>query len=163
MKYLGLLNSQLSLIFPALIQVFGIFLLREHFKTIPDELEEAARLEGAGELRILRLVVVPLSLARDLCHRDYHRPVHLERLFLAEPLYHQQASRIVAPLGLVTLQNAYQSGPVGAIFASCPSSLSLSPCSSCSSNASSWRASASLASPADLSTSATTYVVHGAG
>src|ERR1700733_8255248 len=60
-KYLGLLNSQLSLIIPALIQVFGIFLLREHFKTIPHELEEAARLEGAGELQILRLVIVPLS------------------------------------------------------------------------------------------------------
>ena len=65
-KYLGLLNSQLSLIIPALIQVFGIFLLREHFKTIPRELEEAARIEGAGELQILRLVVVPALLARHL-------------------------------------------------------------------------------------------------
>ena len=60
-KYLGLLNSQFSLIIPALIQVFGIFLLREHFKTIPRELEEAARIEGAGELQFLRMVIVPLS------------------------------------------------------------------------------------------------------
>ncbi len=40
MKYLGLLNSQLSLIIPALIQLFGIFLLREHLKISPDELSD---------------------------------------------------------------------------------------------------------------------------
>ena len=115
-KYLGLLNSQLSLIFPALIQVFGIFLLREHFKTIPDELEEAARLEGAGELRILRLVVVPLSwpaiYATAIITAQY-----IWNDFFWPNLYITSASRMVAPLGLVTLQNAYQSGPVGAIFA----------------------------------------------
>jgi multiple sugar transport system permease protein len=115
-KYLGLLNSQLSLIFPALIQVFGIFLLREHFKTIPDELEEAARLEGAGELQILRLVVVPLSwpaiYATAIITAQY-----IWNDFFWPNLYITSASRMVAPLGLVTLQNAYQSGPVGAIFA----------------------------------------------
>jgi multiple sugar transport system permease protein len=115
-KYLGLLNSQLSLIFPALIQVFGIFLLREHFKTIPAELEEAARLEGAGELQILRLVVVPLSwpaiYATAIITAQY-----IWNDFFWPNLYITSPSRMVAPLGLVTLQNAYQSGPVGAIFA----------------------------------------------
>ena len=66
-KYLGLLNSQLSLIFPALIQVFGIFLLREHFKTIPRELEDAARIEGAGELQILAPGRSPSVVAGHLC------------------------------------------------------------------------------------------------
>ena len=115
-KYLGLLNSRLSLVIPALIQVFGIFLLREHFKTIPRELEEAARIEGAGELQILRLVVVPLSwpaisavaiITAQYIWNDFFWP----NLYITSP------TRMVAALGLVTLQNAYLSGPVGAIFA----------------------------------------------
>jgi multiple sugar transport system permease protein len=115
-RYLGLLNSQLSLVIPALIQVFGIFLLREHFKTIPRELEEAARIEGAGELQILRLVVIPLSwpaisaaaiITAQYIWNDFFWP----NLYITSP------TRMVAPLGLVTLQNAYLSGPVGAIFA----------------------------------------------
>jgi multiple sugar transport system permease protein len=115
-KYLGLLNSRLSLVIPALIQVLGIFLLREHFKTIPRELEEAARIEGAGEVQILRLVVVPLSwpaisavaiITAQYIWNDFFWP----NLFITSP------TRMVAPLGLVTLQNAYLSGPVGAIFA----------------------------------------------
>ena len=115
-KYLGLLNNQFSLIIPALIQVFGIFLLREHFKTIPRELEEAARIEGAGELQILRMVIVPLSwpaisavaiITAQYIWNDFFWP----NLYITSP------TRMVAPLGLVTLQNAYLSGPVGAIFA----------------------------------------------
>ena len=60
-KYLGLLNSQFSLVIPALVQVTGLFLLRQHFRTIPDELIDAAKVDGAGHFRTLRHVIVPLS------------------------------------------------------------------------------------------------------
>jgi multiple sugar transport system permease protein len=40
--------------------IFGIFLVRQYALTIPDALLEAARLDGAGELRIFRLIVLPL-------------------------------------------------------------------------------------------------------
>ena len=115
-KYLGLLNSQFSLIIPALIQVFGIFLLREHFKTIPRELEEAARIEGAGELQILRMVIVPLSwpaisavaiITAQYIWNDFFWP----NLYITSPT---QNGRAAWPRHL---QNAYLSGPVGAIFA----------------------------------------------
>ena len=43
-KNLHLLNTQASLMIPALIQVFGVFILRQHFRTIPRELEDAAKL-----------------------------------------------------------------------------------------------------------------------
>ena len=47
--------------------VFGIFLVRQYARGIPDELLEAARIDGAGELRIFTTVVVPLlkPIARD--------------------------------------------------------------------------------------------------
>jgi multiple sugar transport system permease protein len=42
--------------------VFGLFLLRQHIQQLPDSLIEAARVDGAGELLIFRVVIVPLSV-----------------------------------------------------------------------------------------------------
>lgn len=58
---LGWLDTYWALIVPHGASGFAIFLLRQFFKTIPIELEEAARLDGAGRLRFLWSVVVPLS------------------------------------------------------------------------------------------------------
>jgi multiple sugar transport system permease protein len=60
MKQLGLVNSYAGVIVPALATVFGIFLVRQYARSIPDELIEAARLDGAGELRIFFGIVLPL-------------------------------------------------------------------------------------------------------
>ena len=49
-------------IIPFLASVFSIFLLRQHFLSIPNELADAARVDGAGHLRFLRSVVLPLSV-----------------------------------------------------------------------------------------------------
>ncbi len=54
-------NTYLALIVPFLVSVFGIFLLRQFFLQIPKDLFEAALLDGAGHLRYLFTVVVPLS------------------------------------------------------------------------------------------------------
>ena len=54
-------NTYLALVVPFLVSVFGIFLLRQFFLQIPKDLFEAARLDGAGHLRYLFSVVVPLS------------------------------------------------------------------------------------------------------
>jgi len=60
MKQLGLVNSYWGVIVPALATVFGIFLVRQYARSIPDELIEAARIDGAGELRIFFQVVLPM-------------------------------------------------------------------------------------------------------
>jgi multiple sugar transport system permease protein len=60
MKWLGLVNSYGGVIVPALAGVFGIFLVRQHARSIPDDLLEAARIDGAGELRIFATIVLPL-------------------------------------------------------------------------------------------------------
>lgn len=58
---LGLLNSYAGLILPALAPAFGVFLFRQAMlNTVPSELLEAARIDGAGELRIFFTIVVPL-------------------------------------------------------------------------------------------------------
>jgi len=56
---LGLINNLLALIIPAAIDAFGIFLFRQFAKSIPDELLDAARVDGAGEFHIYRRIVLP--------------------------------------------------------------------------------------------------------
>lgn len=60
MKELGLVNTYAGVIVPALATVFGIFLVRQYARSIPDELLEAARIDGAGELRIFFQIVLPM-------------------------------------------------------------------------------------------------------
>ena len=60
MKQLGLVNTYAGVVVPALATVFGIFLVRQYARSIPDELLEAARIDGAGELRIFWQVVLPM-------------------------------------------------------------------------------------------------------
>lgn len=62
-KGLHLLNSYGSLVAPVLINVFNLVVLRGFFQSVPEELYEAARLDGAGEWLILRRIVLPLSKA----------------------------------------------------------------------------------------------------
>jgi multiple sugar transport system permease protein len=59
--HLGWLNTYQGLIIPRATSAFGIFLLRQSFLSIPTELDEAARIDGAGHLRIYRQVILPLS------------------------------------------------------------------------------------------------------
>jgi multiple sugar transport system permease protein len=57
----GLLNTYGALIIPALYNAFGIFMMRQFMHGIPNELIDAARIDGAGEMRIFAQIVVPLS------------------------------------------------------------------------------------------------------
>lgn len=59
-KDLGLNNSLAGLVVPFLVGGFGIFLMRQAMLSIPDDLVDAARLDGAGEFRIYRAVMLPL-------------------------------------------------------------------------------------------------------
>ncbi|WP_135550514.1 carbohydrate ABC transporter permease [Paenibacillus cymbidii] len=56
----GLLDSYTGLILPGLAYPFGVFLIRQFVRYIPDELLQAASIDGAGELRIFFRIVVPL-------------------------------------------------------------------------------------------------------
>jgi sn-glycerol 3-phosphate transport system permease protein len=73
---LGLVDTIPGIGIPYMASAFGIFLLRQTFKSIPIELEEAARLEGCGFMRILLKVYIPLAsptyLAYGLVSVSYH-------------------------------------------------------------------------------------------
>ncbi len=76
MAALDLTDTITAIGLPYMASAFGIFLLRQTFKTIPRELDEAARVEGAGSLRVLWEVYVPLSrpvyIAYALVSVSYH-------------------------------------------------------------------------------------------
>jgi multiple sugar transport system permease protein len=59
-KALGLLNTYWGVMVPGMASVFGIFLIRQHALSIPDSLLDAARIDGASELRIYWSLVLPL-------------------------------------------------------------------------------------------------------
>lgn len=58
---LGIKGSLYSVIFPPLAMVFGVFLMRQFMKTIPTELIEVAKIDGASELSIYWKIILPLS------------------------------------------------------------------------------------------------------
>ncbi|MEV1173476.1 carbohydrate ABC transporter permease [Nonomuraea sp. NPDC049784] len=62
-KQLGMLNTYWSLIIPTAVSAFNIVIIRGFIQAIPQELFDAARMDGAGEWRILRSIVLPNSKA----------------------------------------------------------------------------------------------------
>lgn len=62
-RNLGWLDSRLSLIIPGCCSAFNIIIMRTSMAEIPDSLEEAARIDGAGSLTVLLRVIIPLSKA----------------------------------------------------------------------------------------------------
>ncbi len=76
MGQLGILDSIPAIALPYVASAFGIFLMRQTFKAVPRELDDAARVEGAGPLQILLKVYVPLArpiyVAYGLVSVSYH-------------------------------------------------------------------------------------------
>jgi sn-glycerol 3-phosphate transport system permease protein len=76
MSRLGILDSTLAIALPYMASAFGVFLLRQTFKSVPKELDDAARIEGAGLLQVLWKVYVPLArpvyIAYALVSVSYH-------------------------------------------------------------------------------------------
>lgn len=73
---MGLVDTTLAMALPYLGSAFGIFLFRQTFKTVPKELEDAARMEGCGPVGVLLKVYVPLAkptyIAYGLVMVSYH-------------------------------------------------------------------------------------------
>jgi multiple sugar transport system permease protein len=117
------LDSLTAVVVPGAASAFGVFFLRQFFLSLPEELEEAAYVDGAGPFRIFWSVVLPLSkpalatlalLAFLTNWNDFLWPLYV--LFSAE----QQT----LPAGLATLQNAnavrYDLLMAGAMIAAVP-------------------------------------------
>ena len=60
LRQMGLVNTYWAVIIPSMASIFGIFLIRQYARSIPDDLIDAARIDGASELRIYWSVVLPV-------------------------------------------------------------------------------------------------------
>ncbi len=56
----GLYNSMTGVVLPSAISIFNVFLLRQAFITVPNDMEHSARIDGAGEFRIFASIMVPM-------------------------------------------------------------------------------------------------------
>ena len=61
MKALGLIDNHLSIILPGLVSAFGVFMMRQFYLTLPQELIDAAKMDGAGAWTVYRRIALPLS------------------------------------------------------------------------------------------------------
>lgn len=59
-KEMGIYNTHWALILPAIFSIYGVFMVRQSMNQIPEELSEAARIDGAGDFRICFQIVTPL-------------------------------------------------------------------------------------------------------
>ncbi|WP_205843740.1 carbohydrate ABC transporter permease [Nakamurella deserti] len=114
---LGLYGNLWAVILPESAAVFGIFLARQFFLAIPDELIEAARIDGAGQLRVFFSIVLPLAkpLIAVLVLLTFMNEWNafswpLIALFSNEQLF-------TLPIGLVTSLQSQYSTDYGAVMA----------------------------------------------
>lgn len=116
MSQIGLTNTLWSLILPPAFSAFGIFLMRQHFLSLPRELEEAARIDGAGHIRMFFRVMLPLSgpalgtlaiITFTYWWNDLFTPLVMISSVNQETL----------PVGLVLLAGRYSTGSLGTIAA----------------------------------------------
>jgi multiple sugar transport system permease protein len=108
MQNLGLLDTHTSLILPALASAIGIFMLRQFFLSLPRELEEAARVDGAGYWRIYWDIILPLSKPA-LATFAVFLFIWTWSDFLGPLIYLSTDSKFTLPVGLALLNDQYNS------------------------------------------------------
>jgi multiple sugar transport system permease protein len=115
MQRLGLIDSRIGLILIYSSQnlPFAVFFLRGFFETIPKELEEAMRLDGAGTLRVLRSLIMPLSAPAIATVAVLTFNTAWDEFVVALTLINSPGKRTL-PVGLEAFQGAHQTawGPL---------------------------------------------------
>jgi len=101
-----------ALIFPNLATVLNIFLLRQAFKSVPDDLIDAGRIDGASELRIWWSIVLPV-IRPSLATAAIFTFVNSWNDFLWPSLMLHTRERMTLPVGLVALQGMFASDTRG--------------------------------------------------
>jgi multiple sugar transport system permease protein len=114
-RNLGMIDSIWAVLLPATAQVFGIFLMRQYIQTLPSELEDAARIDGCGELGVFWRVIMPLAapavgaLAIFTFVRNWND-------FFWPLIVLQKSPNYTLPVGVASLQGEF-STDYGIIFA----------------------------------------------
>ncbi|TDG00788.1 carbohydrate ABC transporter permease [Paenibacillus piri] len=101
-RNLGLIDSYLGVILPAVAFPFGVFIVRQFALTIPDEIIESATIDGAGEIRIFSTIVLPL-LIPALGALSIFAFMHTWNDYLWQLIILQTKEKLTLPLGISTI------------------------------------------------------------
>ncbi|TYO61050.1 carbohydrate ABC transporter permease [Bradyrhizobium hipponense] len=113
---LGILNTYAALIFPYVVSPFGIFLFRQAFKTIPDDVVHAARLDGLSEWTIVWKVMLPMALPAMIAFSIFSVVGHWNDLFW--PLIAVRSESLMPPpLGIIAFANQEAGNDYGPLMA----------------------------------------------
>lgn len=96
----GLTNTYAALVVPWTISVFGIFLMRQFFMTVPDDLIDAARMDGMGELAIVWRVMLPTAIPALLAFAIFSVVAHWNDYFWPRIVVTGNRDLFTPPLGL---------------------------------------------------------------
>lgn len=119
MRNLGVINTPWSLILPALTWAFGVFLMRQFFLTVPKEILEAARIDGAGPWKTYRLVALPLvknGLSALGVIAFLNNPF-LWNAYFAPSIFLNSQDTATLPLALVLMQGPFSTGQMNVVMA----------------------------------------------
>lgn len=112
----GLLNTYFSITLPFFLSVFAIFLLRQAFKTFPDEIIHAARLDGMNEFEIIWRIVLPSYKSTLAAFAIFSVVAHWNDLYW--PMIVISETRLAPPpLGMMFFANAESGSDYGALMA----------------------------------------------
>jgi multiple sugar transport system permease protein len=105
--HLGLIDSHLGLIVPGMVNVFGMFLFRQSMLSVPDEMLQAARIDGCNELQIFWHMVLPVSrpIIGAFCLIAF---MGTWNSFLWPQIILQTSDRFTLPIGLNQMVGVYQ-------------------------------------------------------
>lgn len=113
---LGVLNTYVGLVFPYAVSPFGIFLFRQFFRTIPDDVVHAARLDGFSELAIVWRIMVPMALPAIIAFGIFSVVSHWNSLFWPLIAMRDQ-SLMPPPLGIMAFKDAEAGNDYGPLMA----------------------------------------------
>ncbi|WP_076865944.1 carbohydrate ABC transporter permease [Bradyrhizobium mercantei] len=113
---LGLLDTYAALIFPYVVSPFGIFLFRQFFMTIPDDVVHAARLDGLSELAIVWKIMLPMALPALIAFSIFSVIGHWNDLFWPLIVVRDQ-SLMPPPLGIMVFRNEEAGNDYGPLMA----------------------------------------------
>jgi len=114
---LGLVNNLLGVILPSVANPLGVFMLYQFFRDIPEELEEAARLDGFSRIRIFTHITLPL-MRSALAALGLFIFIWTWNAFLWPLIILQDQSMYTLPIGLVTVQDTMGVTEPGIVMAS---------------------------------------------
>jgi multiple sugar transport system permease protein len=112
----GILDSYAALVFPFIVSPFGIFLFRQFFMSIPDDIVHAARLDGFSEWAIVWRVMIPMAIPAVIAFSIFSIVSHWNGLFW--PLIAVRTEELMPPsLGVVAFRNEDSGSDYGALMA----------------------------------------------